>query len=67
MCEHSQADAVALGFRAMQYNLAVSTNEGAVRLWKRHGFSIVVVLTEAIRHAKHVYVDAFVMDKQLVI
>jgi len=35
MCEHSQSEAVARGFRAMQYNLVVSTNEGAVRLWKK--------------------------------
>ena len=34
MCEHSQREAIARGFRAMQYNLVVSTNEGAVRLWK---------------------------------
>jgi RimJ/RimL family protein N-acetyltransferase len=34
MCEHSQQIAVELGFRAMQYNLVVSTNEGAIRLWQ---------------------------------
>ena len=34
MCEHSQKEAVAHGFQSMQYNLVVSTNESAVRLWK---------------------------------
>jgi predicted N-acetyltransferase YhbS len=31
MCEHSQAEAKARGFRTMPYNLVVSSNEGAVR------------------------------------
>ena len=44
MCRHSQAEALALGFRAMQYNLVVSTNEGAVRLWKSHDFKLVGTL-----------------------
>ncbi len=34
MCDHSQREAVSRGFRAMQYNLVVSTNMGAVGLWK---------------------------------
>jgi ribosomal protein S18 acetylase RimI-like enzyme len=31
----------------MQYNLVVTTNEGAVRLWKKLGFEIIGTLTEA--------------------
>lgn len=65
MCEHSQHEAVARGFRAMQYNLVVATNEGAVRLWKRHGFETVGTLPGAFRHPRHGFVDAFVMYKQL--
>ena len=41
MCEHSQAQALAMGFRAMQFNFVVSTNTRAIRLWKRLGFSVV--------------------------
>lgn len=66
MCEHSQAEAVRLGFRAMQYNLVVSTNEQAIRLWQRHGFKIVGVLPGAFRDPEQGYVDALVMFKQLV-
>lgn len=66
MCEHSQDEARARGFRAMQFNLVVSTNEGAVRLWKKHGFGVVGVLPGAFRHARLGYVDALVMYKQLV-
>ncbi|MEP4076203.1 N-acetyltransferase family protein [Haloferula sp.] len=65
MCEHSQAEAAARGFRAMQYNLVVSTNEGAIRLWKKHGFKIVGTLPGAFRDPELGFVDAFVMFKQL--
>lgn len=66
LCEHSQAEAVALGFRAMQFNFVVSTNERAVRLWQRLGFAIVGTLPGAFRHLLLGYVDAYVLFKQLV-
>jgi RimJ/RimL family protein N-acetyltransferase len=65
MCRHSQREAGARGFRAMQYNLVVKTNEGAVRLWRKHGFDVVGVLPGAFRHPRMGYVDAYVMYKQL--
>ncbi len=65
MCRHSQREALSLGFRAMQYNLVVSTNEGAVRLWKKHGFEVVGTLPEAFRHPRFGFVDAYVMYKRL--
>ncbi|HTD55687.1 MAG TPA: GNAT family N-acetyltransferase, partial [Silvibacterium sp.] len=34
MCEHSLKRARERGFRAMQFNFVVSTNERAVRLWQ---------------------------------
>jgi RimJ/RimL family protein N-acetyltransferase len=65
MCEHSQTQAVARGYRAMQYNLVVSTNEGAVRLWKKLGFDIIGTLPGAFRHPRLEFVDAHIMFKQL--
>ncbi len=65
MCEHSQAQARSMGFRAMQFNFVVSTTEGAVRLWQRLGFAIVGTLPGAFRHPAHGYVDAHVMFKTL--
>jgi ribosomal protein S18 acetylase RimI-like enzyme len=65
MCEHSQEQARRMGFRAMQFNLVVSTNEGAVRLWRKLGFIIVGTLPGAFNHSRHGFVDAFVMFKQL--
>lgn len=65
MCEHSQQEAVRRGFRAMQFNLVVSTNAGAVRLWQSLGFSIVGTLPGAFRHPSRGFVDAYVMYKRL--
>jgi len=65
MCKHSQQEAVQLGFRAMQYNLVVSTNTGAVRLWQKLGFEIVGTLPEAFLHPSLGFVNAYVMYKKL--
>ena len=65
MCEHSQTWALAHGFRAMQFNFVVSTNERAVRLWQRLGFEIVGRLPAAFRHRTAGFVDALVMYKTL--
>lgn len=66
MCEHSQREVATRGFRAMQYNLVVSTNEVAVQLWIKQGFEIIGTLPKAFQHARMGYVDAHVMFKQLV-
>ena len=52
LCEHSQDEARRLGFRAMQFNLVVSTNTGAVRLWQQLGFPIVGTLPGAFNHPR---------------
>jgi ribosomal protein S18 acetylase RimI-like enzyme len=65
MCAHSIDHARARGFRAMQYNFVVSTNERAVRLWQAMGFAIVGRLPGAFAHPAHGDVDAFVMYRTL--
>jgi L-amino acid N-acyltransferase YncA len=65
MGDHSLAEAKRLGFRAMQFNFVVSTNEAAVRLWKQLGFEIVGTLPGAYRHARLGFVDAYVMFQRL--
>ena len=67
MCKHSQREAIARGFRAMQYNLVVATNNAAVSLWQKHGFEVIGTLPKAFRHLRLGFVDAFVMYKQLVV
>ena len=65
MCMHSQAEAVALGFLAMQFNLVAASNERAVRLWLRLGFAVVGTLPRAFSHQRLGLVDALVMFKTL--
>ena len=65
MCEHSQRVAVELGYKAMQFNFVVASNEGAVRLWRKLGFETVGRLPRAFNHPKLGYVDALVMYKWL--
>lgn len=65
MCRHSLDHARARGFRAMQYNLVVSTNERAVRLWQAMGFAIAGRLPGAFAHPVLGDVDAFVMYQRL--
>jgi len=65
MCEHSLDEARSSGFQAMQFNFVVSTNEGAVRLWQRHGFEIVGRIPGAFRHAAYGPTDVYVMHRML--
>lgn len=65
LCAHSLEEAKRSGFLAMQFNIVVSTNTSAVRLWQRHGFAIVGTLPNAFRHPQHGLVDAYVMYRAL--
>jgi ribosomal protein S18 acetylase RimI-like enzyme len=65
MAEHCLAQARQLGFRAMQFNFVVSTNECAVRLWQKLGFKIVGTLPGAFRHPMKGEVDVYVMYRAL--
>ena len=65
LCEHSQQEAIARGFDAIQFNFVVSTNITAVRLWQKHGFDIIGTLPKAFQHARLGFVDVLVMYKQL--
>lgn len=65
MCDHSLQYARDKGFRAMQFNFVVSTNERAVRLWQSLGFDIVGRLPSAFDHPQDGLVDALVMYQQL--
>ncbi|MFY9531535.1 MAG: GNAT family N-acetyltransferase [Candidatus Acidiferrales bacterium] len=65
MCAHSLERAKARGFRSMQFNFVVSSNERAVRLWQRFGFEIVGRLPGAFQHPTLGFVDALVMTRKL--
>jgi ribosomal protein S18 acetylase RimI-like enzyme len=65
MCAHSLDRARSRGFRAMQFNFVISSNERAVRLWQSFGFEIVGRLPGAFLHPVLGYVDALVMHLML--
>ena len=65
MGEHSLSEARRMGFRAMQFNFVVSTNESAVALWHQLGFKIVGTLPGVFRHSQKGFVDAYVMFRSL--
>lgn len=65
MCEHSVEHARRRGYRAMQFNFVVGTNEGAIRLWRRMGFDVVGRLPGAFEHPALGFVDALVMFRTL--
>jgi ribosomal protein S18 acetylase RimI-like enzyme len=65
LCAHSIDYAKSAGFRAIQFNFVVSTNEPAVHLWTSLGFETLARLPEAFLHPRLGYVDALVMFRKL--
>jgi RimJ/RimL family protein N-acetyltransferase len=65
LCRHSFEEAKRLGFRAMQFNLVIASNEAAMHLWPKLGMEIVGKLPGAFLHPRLGYVDAFIMYKTL--
>jgi len=65
MGEHSLVRARERGFLALQYNYVVSSNERAVKLWERLGFSIIGRSPQAFRHPTSGMIDVFIMHRAL--
>jgi ribosomal protein S18 acetylase RimI-like enzyme len=66
LCAHSIEECRSRGFRGIQFNFVVSTNEPAVHLLQSFGFETLARLPGAFGHPKLGYVDALVMFKSLV-
>lgn len=65
MVAHAKTWARAQGFRAMQFNFVVATNEDAVHSWQKAGFEVVGRLPGAFDHPRLGHVDALVMYHDL--
>ncbi len=61
---HSLEVAKNLGFLSMQFNIVISTNEPAVRLWKKLGFEIIGTTPKGFRSANGL-VDTYIMYRPL--
>ncbi len=53
------------GYKAMQFNIVVKTNERAVRLWKDIGFKIIGEIPDAFQHRALGQVNAYIMYQKL--
>jgi L-amino acid N-acyltransferase YncA len=65
MAAHSLDHAKARGFRAMQFNFVVASNERAIRLWQTLGFQTIGRIPRAFRHPTLGLVDVLMMHREL--
>jgi ribosomal protein S18 acetylase RimI-like enzyme len=65
LVEHCMQSAKAAGFRGMQFNQVLSTNEPALALYRSLGFDVIGTVPEAFDHIEHGYVDAHIMYRAL--
>jgi ribosomal protein S18 acetylase RimI-like enzyme len=65
LCEHSIKFGKAKGYLGIQFNIVVSTNETAVKLWQKCGFEIIGETPKGFRHKTLGLVDTFIMFKSL--
>jgi L-amino acid N-acyltransferase YncA len=65
MAIHSIAEAKRLGYEAMQFNLVVSTNKPAVKLWEKMGFKIIGTTPQGFKHSSKGLVDTYILYKSL--
>jgi ribosomal protein S18 acetylase RimI-like enzyme len=65
LCEHSLETARQRGYVAMQFNFVVASNNGAIRLWEKHGFRVVGRVPGAFRHPQHGLTDTLIMHRAL--
>jgi ribosomal protein S18 acetylase RimI-like enzyme len=66
LCKRSLQVAKQLGYRGMQFNLVVSTNTGAIKVWKMHGFQTIGTVPGGFYNSiKNEYTDAYIFYKSL--
>ena len=65
LCEHSINFAKDKGYLGIQFNIVVSTNEAAVKLWQKFGFDIIGTTPKGFRHKDLGLVDTYIMFKDL--
>ncbi|MDO6470117.1 GNAT family N-acetyltransferase [Maribacter sp. 1_MG-2023] len=65
LCEHSLKIARENNFEGIQFNIVVSTNKGAVELWRKYGFEIIGTTPKGFKHSELGLVDTYIMYKNL--
>ena len=65
MAKYSFEEAKKLGYRAMQFNMVVKSNNTAIQLWLKLGFAIIGEIPDAFRHPERGFINAYIMYKKL--
>jgi L-amino acid N-acyltransferase YncA len=65
LCTHSIGEAKKSGYLGIQFNIVVSTNKGAIHLWKKMGFQIIGTTPGGFKHQREGYVDTYIMFRKL--
>lgn len=65
MGEWALKEAKRLGYKSMQFNIVVKTNDVAVKLWEKLGFQIVGEVPEVFWHRERGFVNAYIMWRKL--
>ena len=65
MLDHALIEAKQQGYRAMQFNFVLTSNQRALSIWQRNGFATIGRIPQAFLHPKQGYVDALILHRSL--
>ncbi len=65
LVEHSLQEAKKAGYKAIQFNVVVSTNHAAIKLYENFGFQTLATIPKAFHHSTLGYVDTYLMHRSL--
>jgi ribosomal protein S18 acetylase RimI-like enzyme len=65
MGEFSILEAARLGYKAMQFNIVIKSNERAVALWKSMDFEIIGEIPDAFNHQQNGLTNAYIMYRKI--
>ena len=65
MGEYSIEEARRLGYKAMQFNIVIKSNERAVKLWQKIGFQIIGEIPDAFNHRELGMTNAYIMYRKV--
>ena len=65
MLDHALIEAKLQGYRAMQFNFVLASNQRALAIWQRNGFATIGRIPQAFLHPKQGYVDALILHRSL--
>ncbi|HEY2584068.1 MAG TPA: N-acetyltransferase [Mucilaginibacter sp.] len=61
----SLREAKRLGYKAMQFNIVIKSNERAIALWKKLGFEIIGEIPDAFNSTQNGLINAYIMYRKL--